>query len=352
QTEELEAQQEELRITNEELVYKTNLLEASEEELRVQQEELQQANQELQDKAQLLETRNKDLHQAQQTVEQKIQEVEQASRYKSEFMANMSHELRTPLNSILILAKLLRDNKTKNLYDDQVKYASIIVSAGSDLLSLINSILDLEKIESGKVELSFEQIQTTFFAKTLENLFAATAQEKDITFNIDIDPSTPAEFVSDGYRLEQILKNFLSNAFKFTERKGHVQFAITSDQEHITFTVTDDGKGIAPDKQAIIFEAFRQEDGSTSRKYGGTGLGLSISREIASLLGGKITLKSEIDKGSSFSLIIPFKHTAPTDTPIETVAFIPEEKKEVQPIHSFNKKNEDSNVGKTLLIVE
>lgn len=305
QTEELEAQQEELRITNEELVYKTNLLEASEEELRVQQEELSQANKELNEKAAELEKRNNDLNHAHTVVEQKITEVEQASKYKSEFMANMSHELRTPLNSILILAKLLQDNKHSNLSEEQVKYASVIHNAGSDLLQLINELLDLAKIESGKVEIHKDSINSKHFAANLESLFKEVAKEKSIRFNIDIKKA-PEQFISDEYRLEQVLKNFLSNAFKFTDQNGEINLQIIKQSGNLHFAVSDNGKGISEDKQALIFEAFRQEDGSTSRKYGGTGLGLSISKEISSLLGGRITLESESGKGSKFTLIIPF----------------------------------------------
>lgn len=313
QTEELEAQQEELRITNEELVYKTNLLEASEEELRVQQEELSQANKELNEKAAELEKRNNDLNLAHTVVEQKITEVEQASKYKSEFMANMSHELRTPLNSILILAKLLQDNKHSNLSEEQVKYASVIHNAGSDLLQLINELLDLAKIESGKVEIHKDSIDSKYFAANLESLFKEVAKEKSIRFNIDIKKA-PEQFISDEYRLEQVLKNFLSNAFKFTDQNGEINLQIIKQSGNLHFAVSDTGKGISEDKQALIFEAFRQEDGSTSRKYGGTGLGLSISKEISSLLGGRITLESESGKGSKFTLIIPFteyKEAAP-----------------------------------------
>lgn len=204
QTEELEAQQEELRITNEELIYKTNLLEASEEELRVQQEELQQSNTELEDKAKQLEVRNEELNVTQRIVEEKINEVELASKYKSEFMANMSHELRTPLNSILILAKLLQDNKTLN--PEQIKYASVIHSAGSDLLQLINELLDLAKIESGKVELNFEKVNIKDFVNNLDSLFQENAREKEIDFTINVSDQVPASFITDEYRLEQVVK--------------------------------------------------------------------------------------------------------------------------------------------------
>ena len=306
QTEELEAQQEELRITNEELIYKTNLLEASEEELRVQQEELQQTNTQLEEQARQLVSRNDELNAAKKTVEDQIQEVELASKYKSEFMANMSHELRTPLNSILILAKLLQDNKTENLHAEQVKYASVIHSAGHDLLQLINQLLDLAKIEAGKAELNHDIIHTQEFANNIESLFTTVAQKKDIQFDITIHEDVAPTFICDEYRLEQVLKNFLSNAFKFTDDNGKVQLAVTYQNEQLAFAVSDTGKGISPEKQQLIFEAFRQEDGSTSRKYGGTGLGLSISREIAILLGGHITLESEIGKGSTFTLTIPY----------------------------------------------
>lgn len=305
QTEELEAQQEELRITNEELIHKTHLLESSEEELRVQQEELSQANFELNQKAIELSNKNDELNDARQIVEQKISEIEQASKYKSEFMANMSHELRTPLNSILILAKLLNDNKTKNLTSEQVKYAHVIHSAGTDLLALINELLDLAKIESGKVDLNEDNIEIKNFAESIEELFVELAKDKEIDFEIKIDPTCPAVIVSDEYRIQQVLKNFLSNAFKFTDKGGKVALSVHKNENDISFEVQDTGKGISKEKQALIFEAFRQEDGSTSRKYGGTGLGLSISREIAFLLNGRIELHSELGKGSTFVLIIP-----------------------------------------------
>lgn len=305
QTEELEAQQEELRITNEELVHKTNLLESSEEELRVQQEELTQTNLELNKKAEELEIRNEDLNHTQKVVEQKILEVELASKYKSEFMANMSHELRTPLNSILILAKLLHDNKHQNLSTEQVKYAKVIHDAGADLLELINELLDLAKIESGHVDLNITKIRSEEFVRDIEELFKAIAKDKNIEFNVLVDKETPVEFLSDEYRIQQVLKNFLSNAFKFTDSGGTVGLNVSLQSNNLSFEVKDSGKGISKEKQDLIFEAFRQEDGSTSRKYGGTGLGLSISKEIASLLGGRITLESEIGVGSTFSLIIP-----------------------------------------------
>ncbi|WP_398455462.1 response regulator [Sphingobacterium thalpophilum] len=305
QTEELEAQQEELRTTNEELIHKTHLLEASEEELRVQQEELIQTNNELDEKAKLLFSQNEDLEKARLAVAQKIEEVELSSKYKSEFMANMSHELRTPLNSILILAKLLQDNKKQNLHEDQIKYASVIHSAGSDLLHLINELLDLAKIESGKVEIQNEPINTGDLISYIRDFFHDTAESKHIRFELQLEESTPQEFASDEQRIQQVLKNLLSNAFKFTGENGTVSLKIAADKEHLYFTVSDTGIGIAPDKQELIFDAFKQEDGSTSRKYGGTGLGLSICREIANLLKGKITLHSKVGEGSTFVFALP-----------------------------------------------
>ncbi|WP_343556705.1 response regulator [Sphingobacterium sp.] len=307
QTEELEAQQEELRTTNEELIHKTHLLEASEEELRVQQEELIQTNNELDEKAKLLFAQNEDLEKARQAIAQKIDEVELSSKYKSEFMANMSHELRTPLNSILILAKLLQDNKKKNLNEDQIKYASVIHSAGSDLLHLINELLDLAKIESGKVDVQKERIHTNYLVNYIKDFFSDTAASKSIHFLLDVNANTPQEFIGDEHRLQQVLKNLLSNAFKFTAEHGEVSLKIKAEAENLLFTVKDNGIGIAPEKQELIFDAFKQEDGSTSRKYGGTGLGLSICREIASLLKGKITLSSKVGEGSVFTFSIPLE---------------------------------------------
>ena len=314
QTEELEAQQEELRTTNEELIHKTHLLEASEEELRVQQEELIQTNNELDEKASLLFAQNEDLEKARLAIAQKIEEVELSSKYKSEFMANMSHELRTPLNSILILAKLLQDNKKKNLNSDQVKYATVIHSAGSDLLHLINELLDLAKIESGKVEVHKDYINTAALINYIQDFFSDTAASKHILFSTEIDEFFPKEFIGDEQRIQQVLKNLLSNAFKFTGEQGKVSLKISLQDKQLHFTVHDNGIGIAPEKQELIFDAFKQEDGSTSRKYGGTGLGLSICREIANLLKGKITLSSKVGEGSTFIFSLPLEESLENTT--------------------------------------
>lgn len=320
QAEELTSQQEELRSTNEELTSKTAELQASEEELRVQQEELQQTNTELEEKAQQLEERNISINQAKEAISLKAEELELSSKYKSEFLANMSHELRTPLNSILILAKILKENKPNNLSEEQIKYAGVIHNAGNDLLTLINDILDLSKIEMGNIDLNIENIRPSEIRNNIESLFSELSNHKKIDFKINLTDNLPESFTSDQLRLEQIIKNLLSNAFKFTSEKGKISLQIDlieptsvilsgslkeSKSKILSFTVKDTGIGISADKQKVIFEAFQQEDGSTSRKYGGTGLGLSISKELASILGGEITLKSEQGIGSSFTLFVP-----------------------------------------------
>ena len=320
QAEELETQQEELRATNEELIQKSEELQVSEEELRVQQEELQQTNAELEEKAQLLEEKNISINDAREAISLKAQELEVSSKYKSEFLANMSHELRTPLNSILILARILKENKPDNLNEDQVKYAGVIQNAGTDLLNLINDILDLSKIESGKIDLTIEKVTPQDVKRDMEALFTEVAKNKKIKFEVDLSPEFPNNFTTDVGRLEQIIKNLLSNAFKFTPEQGTVTVRLAKAAESTPFysnqlkahkntiliiEVKDTGIGIPVQKQNIIFEAFQQADGSTSRKYGGTGLGLSISKELANILGGEIQIKSEQNVGSTFTLFIP-----------------------------------------------
>nr|WP_068891540.1 response regulator [Pedobacter panaciterrae] len=340
QAEELESQQEELRTTNEELVYKSDQLQASEEELRVQQEELRQTNAELEEKAQLLEERNILVNQAREAMSLKAEELEISSKYKSEFLANMSHELRTPLNSILILARILKENRPENLNEDQIKYAGVIHNAGSDLLTLINDILDLSKIESGKIDLSIEHIQPEAIKQDMDALFSELARSKKITFKTTLQQNLPKSILTDQARLEQIVKNLLSNAFKFTPEHGEISLKIANAtketrlySEHlrnsgkniIAITVEDTGIGIPEDKQKLIFEAFQQADGSTSRKYGGTGLGLSISKELAYILGGEIQVKSEPGLGSTFTLFIPEEN--PVNNPKEVINQIAEEAK-------------------------
>ncbi|RFZ90888.1 response regulator [Mucilaginibacter conchicola] len=308
QAEELEAQQEEMRVTNEELMNKTEMLQASEEELRVQQEELRTINAELEEKASLLEEKNQAIEEARQNITQKANELETTGRYKSEFLANMSHELRTPLNSILVLARILKDNKPLNLSEDQIKYASVIFNAGNDLLALINDILDLSKIESGKLDMQNEDVKVADILADVQSLFAEVASNKNINFTTSA-AGVPQSISTDKQRAEQVIKNLLSNAFKFTPEGGSISITATPGvrPNTVAFKIKDTGIGIPADKQRIIFEAFQQADGSTSRKYGGTGLGLSISRELATLLGGDITLSSEPGVGSEFVLTLPFE---------------------------------------------
>ncbi len=304
QTEELESQQEELRVSNEELLSKTELLQASEEELRVQQEELRQINAELEEKAKMLQSNNEVIVSAKDSLALKMKELEQTSKYKSEFLANMSHELRTPLNSILILARILRDNKSNHLEEEEVKYANVIFKAGSDLLSLINNILDLSKIESGFVELNPENVSFSELKDNLEQLFGEVARNKEIDFNIESDSNLPKSLFIDKQRLEQIINNLISNAFKFTPKHGQVTVSFYKENDKINIAVADTGIGIEAEKQKIIFEAFKQADGSTNREYGGTGLGLSISRELARLMKADISLDSAPGKGSKFILTL------------------------------------------------
>jgi HAMP domain-containing protein/signal transduction histidine kinase/CheY-like chemotaxis protein len=294
-------------------------------ELQSRQEELQQTNQELEEKARQLfeqneevERKNREVEQARQALEDKAQQLSLTSRYKSEFLANMSHELRTPLNSLLILAEQLSSNPEGNLSSKQVEFASTIRDSGVDLLKLINDILDLSKVESGTVTVDVGEVRFQEMQQNLERTFGHVAESKGLSFNIEIDPELPSAIYTDAQRLDQVLKNLLSNAFKFTER-GYVKLRVTpaptgwsSDHPSLkratavfAFSVSDSGIGIPADKQTTIFEAFQQADGSTSRRYGGTGLGLAISRELARLLGGEIKLESHEGQGSTFTLFLP-----------------------------------------------
>lgn len=307
QSEELQAQHSELENINTELEAQAQKLQASEEELRVQQEELQQANQELEERSRMLEDRNQVIVERNLEIQKKAEELEVSTKYKSEFLANMSHELRTPLNSILLLSRLMAENNEGNLLDDQVESARVIQSSGKGLLNLIDEILDLSKIEAGKMDLEFANVPVHEICTDMESLFAPIAREKNLSFNINILEDAPALIETDKMRLEQILKNLLSNALKFTA-KGSVtlQVGLLADQSgYVRFSVRDTGIGIPKEKQAVIFEAFQQADGSTRRKYGGTGLGLSISRELTKLLHGELKLDSEPEHGSEFMVIIP-----------------------------------------------
>jgi len=332
QSEELQAQQEELRATNEELEEQTQALRQSEEKLQVQQEELEQTNADLEEKAKNLadqnkrfEQTNKEVEAARAELEEKAKQLALSSKYKSEFLANMSHELRTPLNSLLILSKLLSDNTEGNLSTKQVEYSKTIYSAGNDLLALINDILDLAKIESGKMEVNPSKITIDDLADYVERSFRPVVNEKGLQFSINVEKGLPPFLYNDEQKIQQVLRNLLSNAFKFT-REGEIKLDISSYLEDnsnpaFSFSVIDSGIGIPTEKQQLIFEAFQQADGTTSRKYGGTGLGLSISREIAALLGGKIVLQSEEGKGSTFTFIVgDFQHDIDLQNAINEVA--------------------------------
>lgn len=328
---ELQAQQEELRVTNEELEEQTKALKGSEKELQAQQEELRVTNEELEGRTKTLEKqkqalnkKTRDLVMARKDVEKKAEDLEVASQYKSEFLANMSHELRTPLNSILILSELFTKNRDNNLSDKQVESAKAINKSGVDLLSLINEILDLSKVEAGKVELVIEAISIASISSDINRVFKDVAEEKGIDFSIKIEDDLPEQIYTDSQRLQQVLRNLLTNGVKFTH-EGEVSLHISRAEEKylsqsglkrdeaVCFSVKDDGIGIPKIRQVEIFEAFKQVDGSTSRTYGGTGLGLSISKELARLLGGSIHLESEEGKGSTFIVILPEKHASVKD---------------------------------------
>lgn len=311
QAEELKAQHSELENINAELEAQTEKLQVSEEELKVQHEELEQANAELEERTRLLEEKNQLISERNREVQHKAEQLEISTRYKSEFLANMSHELRTPLNSILLLSRLLSENTEKNLSRNQVEYAEVIQSSGRGLLQLIDEILDLSKIESGKMELEFNEVDINTIVNNLKSMFQPMADVKKLQLDFAVEESTPAKIKTDILRLEQILKNLLSNAIKFTAN-GSVKVLIAGRGNQIEFSVKDTGIGIPSEKQDIIFDAFQQADGSTRRKYGGTGLGLSISRELVRLLGGAITVNSEAGKGSIFTVTIPL--TPPSET--------------------------------------
>ncbi|HRO43346.1 MAG TPA: ATP-binding protein, partial [Flavipsychrobacter sp.] len=277
QSEELQAQHNELENLNTELEAQAQKLQASEEELRVQQEELMQSNQELEERSRLLEERNQLIAERNLEIQKKAEELELSTRYKSEFLANMSHELRTPLNSILLLSRLLAENHDENLSDDQIEYATVIQSSGSGLLSLIDEILDLSKIEAGKMSLEFDQVNLRAVGEEMRRLFSPIAVEKGIALNISFNEPLPSSIESDKLRLEQILRNLLSNAIKFTQRGSvNLVFRLAEGSGKMEIAVKDTGIGIPEEKQQLIFEAFQQADGSTRRKFGGTGLGLSI----------------------------------------------------------------------------
>jgi signal transduction histidine kinase/ActR/RegA family two-component response regulator/HAMP domain-containing protein len=329
-TRELQGQQDGLIKTNDRLERQAEALRKSESLLLKQQDELRRSNEQLAEKAKALseqmrqvELRNREVEQARAALEEKAEQLALSSRYKSEFLANMSHELRTPLNSLLILAKIFADNGAANLTPKQVEYAQTIHAAGTDLLSIINDILDLAKIESGTVTLEISRDPFSDLQDYVERTFRQVAIDKGLDFGVTLDAALPESIETDAKRLQQVLKNLVSNAIKFTER-GRVSLHIAPARSGwlpgnarldgashvVSFAVTDTGIGIPESKQKIIFEAFRQADGSTGRQYGGTGLGLSISRELSRLLGGEIRVTSTPGKGSTFVLYLPLAHRA------------------------------------------
>ena len=313
--EQLQVQQEELKTANEELEEQSRILKESQTSLETQQAELEQTNEELAGQRDAMDRKNTQLNQVQVQLEERAEELQRSSKYKSEFLANMSHELRTPLNSSLILAKLLSENPQQNLTCEQVKFADSIYSAGNDLLNLINDILDISKVEAGKLEVRPENTSVTRVVEGLRSMFQPLAGEKALEFEVQVQPGTPPMIYTDSQRLEQILKNLLSNAVKFTER-GQVSLTVSRQPgEGIAFTVSDSGIGISVEQQDSIFEAFRQADGTTNRRYGGTGLGLSISRDLATLLGGSISVSSEPGQGSIFTLILPEEYVEQAGEP-------------------------------------
>lgn len=377
QAEELQSQEEELRAANEELELQTESLRASETQLKANQAQLEAVNAALEEKAaalqqssmalkeqqDILDRQNQELRAAQQDLQQKAADLALANRYKSEFLANMSHELRTPLNSLLLLANMLSKNEQGNLTPEQVESAQIIYSSGTDLLDLINDVLDLAKVESGRMDLHFAPMDPRRLADNLRAVFGYIAEERGVEFTITAADNLPASIVTDQQRVEQILKNLLSNAFKFTtEGSVRLDIAMTGGGQPdgnggkadgdlapsaggidpgqaVAISVADTGIGMTPEQQKIVFEAFQQADGSTSRQYGGTGLGLTISRELAAQLGGRIDLESTFGKGSTFTLVLPIgKPKTPTPSNwknLEPARPHPQSKVEPPPVAPF-----------------
>jgi CheY-like chemotaxis protein/signal transduction histidine kinase len=311
QAQELRVREEELKSINEELQAQAENLRASQHRLRQQQTDLESANTELEERAStlqqqrtILDQQNRNLTEAQDELKRKAEELTTANKYKSEFLANMSHELRTPLNSLLILSRMFANNDDGNLTSGQVESARIIFNSGTDLLNLINEILDLSKVEAGQMNFHFAPMEFENLVGNMRVVFAHVADEKNLNFEVSLADGLAASIESDQQRVEQIVKNLLSNAFKFTS-EGIVKLRIEPAGEMAAIRVSDSGIGMTPDQQKLVFEAFQQADGSTSRKYGGTGLGLTISREMSAKLGGRIELQSELGKGSTFSLLLP-----------------------------------------------
>jgi len=291
----------------------------------------------LNDKAQLLEVKNNEVELASRSLEEKAEQLSLISKYKSEFLANMSHELRTPLNSLLILSQVLAENRDGNLTAEQVKFAQTVYTSGHDLLSLINEILDLSKVEAGKMPMIPKPFRLADVRDYLDQTFRHVAEQKGLSFEVQMDPSLPETAFTDLNRLQQILKNLLSNAFKFTSEGGVVlrvgRGPATEDAgTMLSFAVQDTGIGIPTEKQKLIFEAFQQADGTTSRRYGGTGLGLTISREIARLLGGSIQVVSAPGQGSTFTLCLPADYSGPESVWRDASADLRADPEDIEPL--------------------
>jgi len=352
----------ESQVLTEELQEKSAELQTQQEELQAQQQELLAVNEQLAEQYNELERKNRELEKNKATLEEQARQLALNSKYKSEFLANMSHELRTPLNSLLILAQILAENRSGNLTDKQVEYANTICSSGNDLLNLINDILDLSKIESGRMDVSIGEISLDGLLNAITGQFMPLARRKGIEFIAELAEEVPKAIYTDEQRLRQILKNLLSNAFKFTER-GSVRLTvrkaecelITSNtggksvESVIAISVTDTGIGIPEDKQDIIFKAFRQADGTTNRKYGGTGLGLTISRDIARLLGGFIEVKSVVGLGSTFTLYLPNYARPSIDIAVSEAATLVDEATDEMAGQSSS---QELLAGKKILIVD
>ncbi|WP_395744846.1 response regulator [Prosthecobacter sp.] len=358
QAEEMQAQTEELRVSNEELEEQSRVLKLTQTQLEQQQAELEQNNLQLEAQTRQLELQKNNLLQAKLGLEAQARMVEQASHYKSAFLANMSHELRTPLNSVLILAQLLAENRDGNLNEQQIKYARTIQGSGNDLLGLINDVLDLAKIEAGRMDIKPQPVVIRSLLEGLRSQFGPVADERGLKLDLQALPGAPASIETDPQRLDQILRNLLSNALKFTE-KGTVTVEVAGSSEGtVAFRVRDTGIGIAPEQQGMIFEPFCQGDDTTSRKYGGTGLGLSISRELARLLGGEIRLSSEPGKGSTFTLMLPAKAGAPmaadaaNAAPAAAAASTPPAARPAAPVVADDRDRLTPDVKRIILVVE
>lgn len=338
----------------------TEELQVQSEELQLQQEELRTTNEQLEEQYAASEYKKKELEKVREDLEEKAKALEISSQYKSEFLANMSHELRTPLNSLLILARILSENEDGNLTEKQEEYTRTIYTSGNDLLLLINDILDLAKVESGKLEVISKEVNLHEMQDHMMRQFLPIANQKDIQFNVQLEPDVPQHLYTDEQRLQQILKNLLSNAFKFTESGSvtlQVRKVLTENVEQqmpvsnqakdmLAFSVRDTGIGIPREKQEAIFDAFKQADGTISRKYGGTGLGLSISREIACVLGGFIKLASKVGEGSNFTLYVPILQSSGI---IEVKSYIEEASAEIEyENYSLNGKNEVDEEGSSI----